>query len=219
MSSPTWQTANGAILPKSKSDLTPDGNFTITAPPKTDIWRRSNEDDVFNAPTIYQKLKASDFKSIKVTVFAPWKTQYDQGGLVLAFEPKPASKESQNDVDPRKWIKAGIEYFALQSVIGVVGTDRFSDWSLSPMSQEHHQKATFKMLRDGTTLWIYAAQEGSEKLLPMREVKWAFMEGREESEIWVGVYAAKPTPDEGEDEEKGIEVSFSGLEVEREGEE
>lgn len=144
-------------------------------------------------------------------------TQYDQGGLILAFEPQPAPKDSDNEYDPRKWIKAGIEYFSLQSVIGVVGTDRFSDWSLSPLSQEHHQKATFKFEKVGNTLWVYAAQEGSEKLVPMREVKWAFMEGRDQAEIWVGVYAAKPTPEEGEDGEKGLEVVFSGLKVERDG--
>lgn len=50
----------------------------------------------------------------------------------------------------------------------------------------------------------------------MREIKWAFMEGRDEEDIWVGVYAAKPTPEEGEDDEKGIEVSFSDLELELE---
>jgi hypothetical protein len=93
------------------------------------------------------------------------------------------------------------------------------------MSASHHQKATFRAERDGTTLWIYAAQEGEEKrdasevggsevLKPMREVKWAFMEGRDEAEIWVGAYAAKPTVEEAE-EEKGIEVTFEGVKVVR----
>ena len=49
----------------------------------------------------------------------------------------------------------------------------------------------------------------------MREIKWAFMEGRDEEDIWVGVYAAKPTPEDGEDDEKALEVSFSDLVIER----
>ncbi|KAM3421292.1 hypothetical protein BST61_g1693 [Cercospora zeina] len=226
-----WSAINGASLPE--EDPTTD-SFTITAPPKTDIWRRSPTDDIFNAPTLYQTLPASRFKSITVTVYAPWHTQYDQGGLILAFpssntphpstssekEVKKAEEETPgNPVRPSKWVKAGIEFFELSCVLGIVGTDRFSDWSLAPMSQEFHQKARFRIEKRETTLWVYARQEGEERMKPMREIKWAFMEGRDEEDIWVGVYAAKPTPEEGEDDEKGIEVSFSDLELELEEEE
>ncbi|KAK4619369.1 hypothetical protein CLAFUW4_11385 [Fulvia fulva] len=206
-----WHTQNDAPTVK---DPTAD-TFKITALPKTDIWRRTDDDDVFNAPMIYQKLKASDFKSISVTIFAPWKTQYDQGGLILAFP------SESGDLKNSKWIKAGIEYHNNVSVLGIVGTDRYSDWSIAPMSQEHHQKARFRFERDGQTLWVYGAQEkGEEKLGPMREVKWAFMEGRLEQEVWVGVYAAKPTTNDDDVEgEVGVEVTFSGLEVEVGGEE
>ncbi|KAF2209568.1 hypothetical protein CERZMDRAFT_91352 [Cercospora zeae-maydis SCOH1-5] len=224
-----WSTINGASLPKEDPETS---SFTITAPPKTDIWRRSLTDDVFNAPTLYQTLPASRFKSIAVTVYAPWHTQYDQGGLVLAF-PSPRTPQDvthtqeihqraeedekpENPARPSKWVKAGIEFFELSSVLAIVGTDRFSDWSLAPMSQEFHQKARFRIEKRGTTLWIYARQEGEERMKPMREIKWAFMEGRDAEDIWVGVYAAKPTPEEGEDDEKGIEVSFSDLELELE---
>lgn len=83
------------------------------------------------------------------------------------------------------------------------------------MNKDYHQKAKFRAERDGTTLWIYAAQEGEESMKPMREIKWAFMEGREEADILVGVYAAKPTPEQGSEQEgaheKGIEVTFSEL--------
>jgi len=204
MASSHWQSHNSAPIPEDPSFT----SVSLVAPPGTDIWRRSDQDDVFNAPILYRSLPASQFKSITVTVFAPWRTQYDQGGLVISFPTAPNQ--------PRKWIKAGIEFFDLQAALGVVGTDRYSDWSLSPMSQEHHQKATFRAVKHDTTLWIHAGQAGSEKLLPMREVKWAFMEGRNEGDIWVGVYAAKPQADEGDENEgaKGIEVSFSDLEIE-----
>lgn len=168
------------------------------------------------APMIYKTLPSSIFKSLTITIFAPWKTQYDQGGLILAF-PSPSGPSFDTSTKGLKWIKAGIEYFSNQCVLGVVGTDRYSDWSISPMKQEYHQKATFKIERDGETLWVYAKQDGGERLIPMREVKWAFMEGRLDEDVWVGVYAAKPKKDEGgseEDSEKGIEVQFSDLELE-----
>jgi len=217
MATGKWQTAFGASAPKDTD------SFTITAKPKTDIWRRSEDDDVFNAPMIYQRMKASDFKKIEVTVWAPWQTQYDQGGLVIAF-PGTSKPQTKGDENPEtaafknlKWIKAGIEFFGTESVLGIVGTDRYSDWSLSPMNKDYHQKAKFRAERDGTTLWVYAAQEGDEKLKPMREVKWAFMEGRDEEDVLVGVYAAKPTPEEGNEKEgaaeRGIEVTFSELVV------
>lgn len=172
MSTSDWSSINGASVPKEDPSTEP---FAITAPPKTDIWRRSETDDVFNAPTVFQELPAAQFKSIAVTVYAPWHTQYDQGGLIIAFpssatpspesETKKAENESpENPVRPSKWIKAGIEFFELSAVLGIVGTDRFSDWSLAPMSQEFHQKARFKIERKEKTLWIYAAQDGVEKM-------------------------------------------------------
>ncbi|KAK4495684.1 hypothetical protein PRZ48_012952 [Zasmidium cellare] len=211
-SSTSWQTANGATAPSDTS------SFTITAPPETDIWRRSDTDDVFTAPTLYRTLPSTTFKSLTVTIFAPWKTQYDQGGLILAF-PSPSSTETETK--GMKWIKAGIEYFSNACVLGVVGTDRYSDWSISPMKQEFHQKAKFKVVREGETVWVYAKQEGTEELQAVREVKWAFMEGRLEGSVWVGVYAAKPKKDEGiggeeQEGQKGIEVTFSDLELELE---
>jgi hypothetical protein len=62
---PKWQAANGASLPKDMTE-----SFTITAPPKTDIWRRADDDDVFNAPMVYQSMKASEFRKLELTVFA-----------------------------------------------------------------------------------------------------------------------------------------------------
>lgn len=189
-----WQAGNGAALPKD-----PSTSLSITTPPKTDIWRRSDSDDTFNAPYIYRNVPAKSFKSISTTVSGPWKTQFDQGGLILVLP----NKNGLN-----RWIKAGIEVFNSKPVLGVVGTDRYSDWSLAPMPKGENT-ATFEAVRDGETLWVYEIRDGER--LPLREVKWAFID--EMDEISVGVYAAKPTPEEG-DEGKGIDVDFRGLKLE-----
>src|ERR1700755_392066 len=74
--------------------------FKIFTPPKTDIWRPSPSQDDFNAPFIYTSIKSSSFKQVSVTVSADWKTQFDQGGLLITW-PTPDGKK-QN-----KWIKMG----------------------------------------------------------------------------------------------------------------
>ena len=74
---------------------------------------------------------------------------------------------------------------------------------------DHQREAEFEAVRDGTSLWVYVVVDGERRAL--REVKWAFLSGEEE--VRVGVYAAKPTPDEGA-AEAGVEVGFSGLVVE-----
>lgn len=139
---------------------------------------------------------------MRVTVSGNWKTQYDQGGLVLSLPFHDG---------PTRWIKAGIEYFEGQPVLGVVGTDRFSDWSLCPMSKGE-KKATFEFRKEGSTLWVFAIMNGSHQ--PLREVKWAFLDNEsqsnQQSEMRIGVYAAKPTADQG-NAEAPIEVLFEDL--------
>lgn len=89
-----------------------------------------------------------------------------------------------------------------------------------------------------STLWIYVVEErggNREKRRAVREVSWVFEDvarnnyygyGNEDEEVegdnsaaagdqrecWVGVYAAKPNKNEGDEE--GLEVVFEGLEIE-----
>lgn len=182
--------------------------FTIPVPPKTDIWRRPERGDMeFNAPGIGTRIPISTFQSLSATISGPWKTQFDQGGILMAFPPSPGA-----DLHDSQWIKAGVEFFDGEPRLGVVGTDRFSDWSLAPMAEGSAGKARFLAERQGGTVWVYVVVGG--KKVPLREVKWADLEGRGEgAELWVGVYGAKPMPEEG-DGEKGIEVLVEDLKIE-----
>ncbi|KAK4956263.1 hypothetical protein LTR10_005784 [Elasticomyces elasticus] len=201
---PTWTPTNGAPQPPNPTNA----DFSITAFPKTDIWRRDStpEGDVFNAPHLTTSVSVSSFTLLKVEVTVPWKTQFDQGGLLIIF---PAPKDDDGGTKGR-WVKGGIEFFEGKPALGVVGTDRFSDWSLSPMPEGDQRTATFEAVKDGTTLWVYVVVDGKRQAL--REIKWAFVDVKGDEELRVGVYAAKPTPDEG-DEKAGVEVKFSGLSV------
>lgn len=96
----------------------------------------------------------------------------------------------------------------------MVGTDRFSDWSLSPLPKGGKDgEVRIRVEREGSTLWVHCLLEGGGKRA-LREIKWAWMEGREaDAELLVGVCAAKPAEGEGEGD---LEVVFDDfiLEVE-----
>lgn len=200
-----WESSNGATVP---SDMK--SSFTLEAPPETDIWRPSKDKNVFDAPSITTSIPMSSFKRVQVTFSANWKTQFDQGGLLLTFPGSSSAEKAE------QWVKAGIERFEGQNYLGVVGCDRFSDWSVCPINES---KATIEMVRTETTLWIYLLRsDGSRQ--PLRENKWAFLglaeaEGKQQS-MRVGVYVAKPTPDS-DDKKAPVKVEFENLQLETDG--
>ncbi|TKA28487.1 hypothetical protein B0A50_03954 [Salinomyces thailandicus] len=203
MTSQQWQPAQGATLPKDIS-----ASFTLTTPPGTDIWRPEKTSDVFSAPYIYTVMNPLAFDRMRIILSADWKTKYDQGGLFLAFPRHDA---------PLSWIKAGIETYNGKPALSVVGTDRFSDWSLCPLP-EGQRNATIEAVRSETTLWVYSISEEGQSQ-PLREIKWAFIDAMpsdktssDVEQLRVGVYAAKPTADEGTADAK-LDVHFEGLDV------
>lgn len=166
--------------------------ITIHTPPDTDIWRPSLEKDNFTAPYLYTSIPTANFESVKVTVQADWKTLFDQGGLVITFPERQGHNYLQ-------WIKAGVEFTDGAPYLGVVGTDRLSDWSLSPMLQGADTgTASIEIVRDGADAWVYAIEGTTRRAL--RQVTWAFGEGCSEK-MQVGIYAAKPTRESGEGHE------------------
>ncbi|KAJ6063671.1 hypothetical protein N7499_012351 [Penicillium canescens] len=173
---------------------------TIKAPPDTDIWRADPVKDNFTAPYLYTTIRASEFESVRVTITAAWKTLYDQGGLVITFPLEEG---------PLRWIKAGIEYADGHPNLGVVATDRLSDWSLSPVTDTSagNGTVTIEIERDTSYAWVYVI-EGTQRRV-LRQVTWAFSGGPFQ-EIDVGIYAAKPTRESEEGREfDSLAVSFS----------
>jgi regulation of enolase protein 1 (concanavalin A-like superfamily) len=179
-----WKTRN-----QPKVDIIDSTSFTITTSPATDIWRPDSKpaSDNFTAPFVYRSIKARDFNNISVTVHADWTTRYDQGGIAIIF---PERK-------PLKWVKTGIEVEVGAPQRGTVATYAFSDWSLSPITPANATTARFLVEKDKSEIWVYALdlENPDAEKYPLREVTWAFLEDRayEDLELWVGVYAAKPT--------------------------
>lgn len=177
--------------------------FTITAPPSTDIWRKPPSTHSFTAPILHRTFPLSSFVKARLAVSANWRTLYDQGGLILVV---PQAEGTH------KWVKTGIEFVHGRANVSTVAADRWADWSLLPLANEGGHSVTVEMVRekDGS-LWIYVI-EGVERK-PIREVTWVFEEaehnGPKDRECWVGAYAAKPSK-EGE----GLTVSFGHLVIE-----
>lgn len=176
-----------------------------------------------------------------MSVTGAWESRYDQGGLAIFFAPRRGWSGGGGDEyragKGTKWVKTGIEMENGAPQLGTVATDAFSDWSLSPVpslassssssflseavgvvtGMKRATTASFLIERNGTDLWVYhvTKQRGQPQRYPLREVTWAFLDerGKANAELWVGVYAAKPTYTEGRPGEK-LSVEFRDLRIE-----
>ena len=113
----------------------------------------------------------------------------------------------------KKWVKTGIEFVDGTVNASTVSCDRWADWSLSPLQGSGLTVEMERKIRDGqptSTLCVLIVQ-GVERRI-VREVTWAF-EGTDGAEGWIGVFAARPGKESGQ-ESKALEVQFDHFLVE-----
>ncbi|KAL5334532.1 hypothetical protein BJX70DRAFT_15418 [Aspergillus crustosus] len=171
--------------------------FTIKAPPSTDVWAKPPSTERFNAPILYKFISLAVFKRARVAISANWSQKYDQGGLILVLNGANGS---------RKWVKTGIELTHGKPHLSTVTRDRWADWSLLPVPSGG-AGATLEVVREADdSLWIYLV-EGVQKS-PIREVTWVFAE-EDVKEFWIGVYAARPSSEGGD-----LVVNFASVVIE-----
>jgi regulation of enolase protein 1 (concanavalin A-like superfamily) len=72
--------------------------FTLTAPPRTDLWRKPPGRDTSTAPILFTALRFP-FVSAEVTVVANWKLEWDQAGLVIFAGPPAGPLVQPPDLD------------------------------------------------------------------------------------------------------------------------
>lgn len=169
---------------------------TLTAKAPTDYWRKPPSLDVGNAPTYLKELHSTEFQRARVTISADWVRLYDQGGIFVEF---PGSAG-----DKRFWLKSGIEYYNDRPNLSTVAAREWADWSLLPLKEK---KVTVEIEREGrdpakgsgSSLWVYLVEvvDGKEVRTAVREVTWAF---ETEGTLKVGLYAARPTEEDGSQE-------------------
>jgi len=130
-------------------------------------------------------------------------------------------------------VKTGIEYAFEQPNIGTAAANVWADWSLAPVpgvgddyAKGDEIPVTIEVERevlDGNkeaSLWVYKVNPKTGKRQGVREITWVFREdtGAEEgkgiTDLWVGIYTARPTIPEGvgrENEELGVD--FKDFEI------
>ncbi|KAA8649969.1 hypothetical protein EYZ11_009121 [Aspergillus tanneri] len=167
--------------------------FPIQTDPDTDVWSKPSLEEAFNAPILYRTMPLKSFKRARVAFSANWKHTYDQGGLILVLNKTDGT---------RKWVKTGIEYTHGRPHLSTVAKDRWADWSLQGVPSGGGA-ATLELVKEDSNLWIYLV-EGIQRV-PLREVTWVF-EDLDVEDLWVGVYAAKPSKEGGR-----LEVNFGHL--------
>ena len=140
------------------------------------------------------------------------KTLFDQGGLCLW------NRDPSRAAEQGKWVKAGIEFFDGKPHVGVVACDTWADWSLTEIDGNEITVEMEREVEQGektTSLWVYiVGADGKRK--PIREITWVFDpldENEQRTPYGIGAYAAKPTPDAGNNDARLV-VSFSNLEIE-----
>jgi uncharacterized protein len=94
------------------------------------------------------------------------------------------------------WIKTGIEFHDEQANLSTVATPATStsDWSLVPLSSNSVtiviERGKMGNMND-PSLWVYLLDHGQRKAV--REITWVFAEERLDEDLYVGLYAARPT--------------------------
>jgi len=190
-------------------DLIPEwmGAFSLSAPPNSDLWRKTPARDTYTAPILYKRL-VHPFVSAEVTVCAEWRLEWDQAGLVI-FAGAPPGQQQQQQRPPApsngepppysfhtpqsKWVKVGLEFYnETFNATSVCATPDGADWSRTalPPYQAERADLRIKLERIGYALWVHYedSRHGWKKI---REITWFFW-GVEDKCVWVGVYASRP---------------------------
>lgn len=114
---------------------------------------------------------------------------------------------------PVAWIKTGIEFYDSRPNLSTVATPPIStsDWSLIPLSSD---TVTIKVEREradggvkGPSLWVYLVEGTTQTAV--REVTWPFSAERLLENLHVGVYVARPTKLEGENDTEELSAQFT----------
>lgn len=122
-----------------------------------------------------------------------------------------------------------------QPNVGTVAADIWADWSLAPVpgvgedyTRGDEVPITVEVERevvDGkkeASLWVYKVDPKTGKRSGVREVTWVFAEdtgeaeGKGNTELWVGIYTARPTVPEGKggkEQEHELRVDFKDFEI------
>ncbi|MBN1285335.1 MAG: DUF1349 domain-containing protein [Anaerolineae bacterium] len=158
--------------------------LTVTADPKTDFWRKTDDGGVRDTGHCYYERVMGDFVA-EVKVSGEYAAQYDQAGLMVRL-------------DEVYWMKCGIELFNDVQQASAVVTNEYSDWSIVPLPQ-NPPAIWLRVTRKTSTLSVYYSLDGETYTL----LRMAYLTS---AEVEVGPMCAAPTGD-------GFRAVFEGFGV------
>jgi len=159
--------------------------ISLTVPGKTDFWRVTLHGFIKDDAPFYFKHVEGDFE-VTVKFTAKYETLYDQAGLMVRQ-------------DEKVWMKCGIEFYKGVQHASTVITRDFSDWSISPVSE------------NPVSVWIRAkrTKECIETFYSVDRTNFIQIRQGYLSEaptLQVGIMAAAPTGE-------GFDVVFEELDI------
>lgn len=159
--------------------------ISVSVPGKTDYWRVTLHQFIKDDAPFYFKEVEGDFEAtVKFT--AKYETLYDQAGLMVRQ-------------DDKVWMKCGIEYYKKVQHASTVITRDFSDWSISPVS-DNPESVWVRAKRTKECIETFYSVDGTNFV----QIRQGYLS--KASKLQVGIMAAAPTGD-------GFDVVFEDLEV------
>ncbi len=157
----------------------------ITTDPHTDFWRVTHYDFIRDSGHFCYETVAGDFVA-EVKVTGAYRDLYDQAGLMVR-------------VDDRNWLKCGIEYVGGVQQASVVATRDFSDWSVTPLT-DNPASIWLRVTRRGDYVEVQLSTDGD--TFTMLRLAYLVPGG----ETMIGPMCCSPDGD-------GFTVAFEGFHV------
>ena len=133
-----WTTPPVAVSERS-------GGLEVTCAEGSDAWRVTSYGFVHD--TEHALLGSfPDDTAVEVSFEVELSEQFDQAGLFVRG-------------GDRRWIKAGIEFADGVPQLGAVVTDDYSDWSVAPVPDWNHHRASIRASRTGDALTVRARRD------------------------------------------------------------
>ena len=128
-----------------------DGKLKITAKANSDFWRTTSYGFINNSGHALLNEFPQD-SAVEISWVLDYREQFDQAGLFVWS-------------DEEHWIKAGVEFADGAPQLGAVVTNKFSDWSVSPVPEWMDKPVELRASRSGDALTIRARCESEWKLV------------------------------------------------------
>jgi len=157
--------------------------LTLTVEPRTDFWRKTQDDGIRDNGHFYYQRVNGDFVA-EVKVSGRYQALYDQAGLMARL-------------DEITWLKCGIEFVDGVQHASVVVTRDYSDWSVVPLPQ-NPDSIFLRLKREGGTMEVFYSLDGAAYTM----IRTAYLTSA--ASLQVGLMAAAPQGD-------GFTVTFENF--------